>query len=179
MQSLTCDYILTNILDLATIESEQLYCTSCKSKENAISRCNDCANFLCSGCDNAHKYMRCFENHEVVKLEDLQKTSDGDKPLIIHKPLYCNVHTSENLKYYCFNCQIPVCNDCLIADHKGSEHHYDIIALAEKSVRGDVENLIKEAKSKVCLRTFQTNALVSSDLCVCFRYRFLAGAILR
>ncbi|XP_058979022.1 brain tumor protein-like isoform X3 [Musca domestica] len=149
VQSLTCDYILTNILDLATIESEQLYCTSCKSKENAISRCNDCANFLCSGCDNAHKYMRCFENHEVVKLEDLQKTSDGDKPLIIHKPLYCNVHTSENLKYYCFNCQIPVCNDCLIADHKGSEHHYDIIALAEKSVRGDVENLIKEAKSKV------------------------------
>ncbi|XP_073828786.1 E3 ubiquitin-protein ligase meiotic P26 isoform X3 [Musca autumnalis] len=149
VQSLTCDYILTNILDLATIESEQLHCTSCKSKENAISRCNDCANFLCSGCDNAHKYMRCFENHEVVRLEDLQKTSDGDKPLIIHKPLYCNVHTSENLKYYCFNCQIPVCNDCLIADHKGSEHHYDIIASAEKSVRGDVENLIKEAKSKV------------------------------
>ncbi|XP_075156694.1 E3 ubiquitin-protein ligase meiotic P26 isoform X3 [Haematobia irritans] len=149
VQSLTCDYILTNILDLATIESEQLHCTSCKSKENAISRCNDCANFLCSGCDNAHKYMRCFENHEVVKLEDLQKTTDGDKPLIIHKPLYCNVHTSENLKYYCFNCQIPVCNDCLIADHKGSEHHYDIIALAEKSVRGDVENLMKEAKSKV------------------------------
>ncbi|KAL9880613.1 E3 ubiquitin-protein ligase meiotic P26 isoform 2-T4 [Glossina fuscipes fuscipes] len=149
IQSLTCDYILTNILDLASIESEQLFCTSCKSKENAISRCNDCANFLCSGCDNAHKYMRCFENHEVLKLEDLQKSSDNGKPLVIHKPLYCNVHTSENLKYYCFNCQIPVCNDCLIADHKGSEHHYDVIALAEKSVRGDIENLMKEAKSKV------------------------------
>ncbi|KAM7350464.1 E3 ubiquitin-protein ligase meiotic P26 isoform 2-T3 [Cochliomyia hominivorax] len=149
IQTLTCDYILTNILDLATIESEQLHCTSCKSKENAISRCNDCANFLCSGCDNAHKYMRCFENHGVVKLEDLQKSADSDKPLVIHKPLYCNVHVSENLKYYCFNCQIPVCNDCLIADHKGSEHHYDIIGSAEKSVRGDVENLMKEAKSKV------------------------------
>ncbi|XP_049310128.1 brain tumor protein isoform X3 [Bactrocera dorsalis] len=148
IESLTCDYILTNILDLSTIESEQLSCTSCKSKEKAISRCSDCANFLCSGCDNAHKYMRCFENHEVVKLEDLQK-STADKPLTIHKPLFCNVHTAENLKYYCFNCQIPVCNDCLIADHKGSEHHYDVIAMAEKSVRVDVENLMKEAKSKV------------------------------
>ncbi|XP_028895809.2 brain tumor protein isoform X2 [Zeugodacus cucurbitae] len=148
IESLTCDYILTNILDLSTIESEQLSCTSCKSKEKAISRCSDCANFLCSGCDNAHKYMRCFENHEVVKLEDLQK-STADKPLTIHKPLFCNVHTAENLKYYCFNCQIPVCNDCLIADHKGSEHHYDVIASAEKSVRIDVENLMKEAKSKV------------------------------
>ncbi|XP_036342447.1 brain tumor protein-like isoform X1 [Rhagoletis pomonella] len=148
IESLTCDYILTNILDLSTIESEQLSCTSCKSKEKAISRCSDCANFLCGGCDNAHKYMRCFENHEVVKLEDLQKAT-ADKPLTIHKPLFCNVHTAENLKYYCFNCQIPVCNDCLIADHKGSEHHYDVIAMAEKSVRVDVENLMKEAKSKV------------------------------
>lgn len=144
--SLICDYVYTNILDLSTIEPEMLACTSCKSKENAISRCNDCANFLCAGCDNAHKYMRCFENHEVVKLEDLQKSTEK---VTIHKPLFCNVHTSENLKYYCYNCQIPVCNDCLIADHKGSEHHYDVITNAEKSVKIDVENLMKEARSKI------------------------------
>lgn len=144
--SLICDYIFTNILDLSTIEPGMLACTSCKSKENAISRCNDCANFLCAGCDNAHKYMRCFENHEVVKLDDLQKSAEK---VAIHKPLFCNVHTSENLKYYCFNCQIPVCNDCLIADHKGSEHHYDVITNAEKCVRIDVENLMKEASAKV------------------------------
>ena len=104
--------------------------------------------------------MRCFENHSVVKLEDLQKSVDNDKPLVIHKPLYCNVHVSENLKYYCFNCQIPVCNDCLIADHKGSEHHYDIIGSAEKSVRGDVENLMKEAKSKVSLFVTYTQLFI-------------------
>lgn len=144
--SLICDYVFTNILDLSTIEPGMLACTSCKSKENAISRCNDCANFLCAGCDNAHKYMRCFENHEVVKLDDLQKSSEK---VAIHKPLFCNVHTSENLKYYCFNCHIPVCNDCLIADHKGSEHHYDILTNAEKIVRADIENLVKEARSKV------------------------------
>lgn len=145
--SLTCDYIYTNILDLSTIEPEMLACTSCKSTENAISRCNDCASFLCAGCDHAHKYMRCFENHEVVKLEDLQKSAEK---VSIHKPLFCSVHTNENLKYYCFNCQIPVCNDCLIADsHKGSEHHYDIITSAEKCVRHDIENLMKEARAKV------------------------------
>ncbi|XP_055911928.1 brain tumor protein isoform X2 [Eupeodes corollae] len=146
VESLTCDYILTNILDLSSIESEMLSCTSCKSKEKAISRCNDCANFLCGGCDNAHKYMRCFENHEVVKLEDLQKTTEK---VTIHKPLFCNVHTSENLKYYCHNCQIPLCNDCLIADHKSSEHHYEMIGHAEKEVRLHIEELMKEAKSKV------------------------------
>lgn len=124
-----------------------LACTSCKSKENAISRCNDCANFLCASCDNAHQYMRCFENHEVVKLDAISDSS-SDK-VTIHKPLYCNVHTSENLKYYCFNCQMPVCNDCLIADHKGADHHYESIADAEKGMRSEIEGLMKEANLKL------------------------------
>lgn len=46
--SLPFHFILTNILDLASIDITTLVCTSCKSKEKAISRCNDCANFLCA-----------------------------------------------------------------------------------------------------------------------------------
>lgn len=140
------DYILTNILDLSSIEPGMIACTSCKSKDNAISRCNDCANFLCASCDNAHQYMRCFENHQVVKLDAMRNSAEQ---VAIHKPLYCYIHTSENLKYYCFNCQIPVCNDCLIADHKGSEHHYVLINDAEKRSRNEIEGLMKEAKMKL------------------------------
>lgn len=122
-----------------------LACTSCKSKENAISRCNDCANFLCASCDNAHQYMRCFENHKVVKLDDMRNSLEK---ITIHKPLFCQIHATENLKYYCFSCQIPVCNDCLIADHKGADHQYEMINDAEKRSRTEIENLMKEAKTK-------------------------------
>lgn len=122
-----------------------LACTSCKSKENAISRCNDCANFLCASCDNAHQYMRCFENHKVVKLDDMRNSLEK---ITIHKPLFCQIHATENLKYYCFSCQIPVCNDCLIADHKGNDHQYEMISDAEKRSRSEIENLMKEAKTK-------------------------------
>lgn len=122
-----------------------LACTSCKSKENAISRCNDCANFLCASCDNAHQYMRCFENHKVVKLDDMRNSMEK---ISIHKPLFCNLHATENLKYYCFSCQITVCNDCLIADHKGNDHQYEMITDAEKRSRCEIENLMKEAKIK-------------------------------
>lgn len=111
-----------------------------------MSRCNDCANFLCACCDNAHKYMRCFENHTVVLLEDLRNSTEK---VSIHKPLFCAQHTAENLKYYCFNCQVPVCNDCLIADHKGAEHHYELICEAEKRMRTDLEEMIDKAKIKV------------------------------
>lgn len=144
--SLHNDYVLTNILDLNAVEPCSIACTSCKSKDNAMSRCNDCANFLCASCDNAHKYMRCFENHKVVLLDELRKSTEK---VAIHKPLFCQIHSSENLKYYCFNCQVPVCNDCLIANHKGAEHHYELIADAEKRMRGEIEKLLLSAKAKV------------------------------
>lgn len=144
--SLHLDYVSTNILDLSVIDPGSLQCTSCKSAETAISRCNDCANFLCACCDNAHKYMRCFENHRVVILDELR---ESDEVVAIHKPIFCNHHTSENLKYYCFKCQVPVCNDCVTGDHKGSEHHYELISEAEKRMRNDIEDLMTNAKSKI------------------------------
>lgn len=144
--SLHADYVYTNILDLSVIEPGSLQCTSCKSAEVAISRCNDCANFLCACCDNAHKYMRCFENHCVVVLDELRVS---DEKFAIHKPLFCKIHPSENLKYYCFKCQIPVCNDCVTGDHKGSEHHYELIGEAEKRMRNDIEDLMTNAKCKI------------------------------
>lgn len=144
--SLHADYVLTNILDLSVMEPGSLQCTSCKSAEVAISRCNDCANFLCACCDNAHKYMRCFENHRVVILEELRKS---DEKLAIHKPIFCTVHPSENLKHYCFKCQTPICNDCLIGEHKGSEHHSESVDEAEKRMRNDIEDLITNAKCKI------------------------------
>ncbi|XP_058058696.1 B-box type zinc finger protein ncl-1 [Anopheles bellator] len=153
------DYILSNVLDLSTIEPSQLACTSCKSKEMAISRCNDCANFLCDSCEYAHQHMRCFEDHKVVQLNDLRKSAEK---VAIHKPLYCSVHTTENLKYFCFNCQTPVCNECLIGDHKGSDHNYQIISEAEKPMRQELENSMKDAKSKIEYCAHASSKLESS-----------------
>lgn len=44
---------------------------------------------------------------------------------------------------------MPVCNECLIADHKGAEHNYEIISDAEKCMRTEMESLMKEATLKV------------------------------
>lgn len=144
--SLPPDYVLTNILDLSSMDAGALQCTSCKSAEKAISRCSECAHMLCESCDNAHKYMRCFENHHVVILDQLRSS---DEKVAIHKPIFCATHNSENLKYYCFKCQIPVCNDCVVGEHKGSEHHYELIGEAEKLMRNDIDNYMVKAKNKI------------------------------
>lgn len=59
------EYVLTDLIEMSDIEDTQIVCTSCKAKENAEARCQDCANFLCPNCVIAHQFMRCFENHKV------------------------------------------------------------------------------------------------------------------
>lgn len=101
--SLACDYVLTNILDMSAIENMAVLCTSCKAKENAVARCSDCANFLCPNCNTAHQFMRCFESHKVIAFEDLKRS---DQAIPIHKPIFCDYHPAENMKFYCYTCQV-------------------------------------------------------------------------
>ena len=66
VEDLPLDTVMVNILDMAAMNDPQIVCTSCKAKEKAVARCNDCASFLCPNCVTAHQYMRCFENHKVM-----------------------------------------------------------------------------------------------------------------
>lgn len=104
---LPTDHVMSDLLEVNSVDDSLIVCTSCKAKKKAIARCSDCANFLCPHCVSAHRYMRCFENHKVVSFEDMQ---NGDGPKFL-KPIFCQNHPSENIKYFCLLCQIPICNN--------------------------------------------------------------------
>ncbi|XP_026830146.1 B-box type zinc finger protein ncl-1 isoform X2 [Ooceraea biroi] len=144
--SLTCDYVLTNILDMSAIENMAVLCTSCKAKESAVARCSDCANFLCPNCNTAHQFMRCFENHKVVAFEDLKQSNEA---IPIHKPIFCEYHSAENMKFYCHTCQEPICNECLLVEHKAPEHQYERLTDAEPHQKEELVNLMTESKAKI------------------------------
>lgn len=145
LASLPLDVMTTNISDVSN--SPNLQCTSCTAKEIAISRCCTCHNLLCGNCETAHRYMRCFESHKVLSLEELRK--DGKK-ITIHKPLLCEVHSNENVIYYCTTCNVPACGECTKTDHKlSSGHQCEGILDSELRVRQELENLLGESKIKV------------------------------
>ncbi|XP_063992247.1 brain tumor protein isoform X1 [Diachasmimorpha longicaudata] len=144
--SLACDYVLTNILDMSAIENMTVLCTSCKAKENAVARCSDCANFLCPNCNTAHQFMRCFESHKVIAFDDLKRNSET---VPIHKPIFCQFHPSENMKFYCYTCQEPICNECLVVQHKAPDHQYERLNDAESREKEELVNLMSESKSKM------------------------------
>ncbi|XP_076237338.1 protein meiotic P26 isoform X2 [Calliopsis andreniformis] len=144
--SLTCDYVLTNILDMSAIENMAVLCTSCKAKESAVARCSDCANFLCPNCNTAHQFMRCFESHKVVAFEDLKQSNEA---IPIHKPIFCECHPAENMKFYCYTCQEPICNECLLVEHKAPEHQYERLVDAEPRQKEELVKLMNESKAKI------------------------------
>lgn len=147
--SLLPNYVMNNLLDMCAIQDMTVVCTSCKTKEAAVSRCSDCANFLCSNCNTAHQFMRCFENHHVVPFEELrQKASESNDAVPIHKPIYCTSHPSECLKFYCHSCRAPICNDCVVSDHVAPEHRYERLNTAAPNIQEELDTLMVEVKRK-------------------------------
>jgi hypothetical protein len=51
------------------------------------------------------QFMRCFENHHVVAFEELRNSREA---IPIHKPIFCEVHPAENMKFFCFSCQVII-----------------------------------------------------------------------
>ncbi|KAJ8964043.1 hypothetical protein NQ314_005184 [Rhamnusium bicolor] len=142
LAALPLDVTKTNISDVSN--SSNLHCTSCTAKEVAKSRCSTCHNLLCNNCDSAHHYMRCFESHKVVALDDMRK--DGTR-ITIHKPLECDLHAGENIIYNCIICNVTACGECAKNEHKG--HQCEGILDSETRVRQEMEALLEESKEKI------------------------------
>ncbi|KAJ8975215.1 hypothetical protein NQ317_014518 [Molorchus minor] len=142
LAALPLDVTKTNISDVSN--SSNLHCTSCTAKEVAKSRCSTCHNLLCNNCDSAHHYMRCFESHKVVALDDMRK--DGTR-ITIHKPLECDIHSGENIIYNCTICNVTACGECAKNEHKG--HQCEGILDSETRVRQEMETLLEKSKEKI------------------------------
>lgn len=155
LNSLPLDVTRTNISDVST--STVLHCTSCTAKEIAKSRCNTCHNLLCLNCDTAHHYMRCFESHKVVTLDDMRK--DGQK-ITIHKALVCDVHKNEIVNYYCNTCLTTLCTECIKNEHKG--HAFEAVMDSVIKVRQELQALLDDCKSKVEILIQASNGLNNS-----------------
>lgn len=124
---------------------QSVVCTCCKSKEPAVARCTDCSHFLCSNCNSAHEFMRCFENHRVVPFDALRSSKEK---AAVHKPIFCTRHVGESLKFYCCECEVGACTECLTVDHKIGEHRCERIVDAEPNLRAELRNFILEANAR-------------------------------
>ena len=105
-------------------------CNSCEESD-AVASCCDCRRFfLCEHCVKVHKNIPATKDHYLMTLKkDMSFTSVNSSPL-------CQKHPEELLKLYCQDCEVLVCRDCVLVQHK--DHKYSF-----------VDDLINEQKQKL------------------------------
>ncbi|XP_019865805.1 brain tumor protein [Aethina tumida] len=136
-------------------------CTGCKTKKlDAVARCVDCANYLCSNCVMAHQFMHCFEGHRVVNLSEIKEEPKNNTIASLgsiipngnlsstEKNFICPRHKAELLKFFCRTCSVPICKECLTLEHPVGLHDYEHINDAAPKQIEAIQNAISEAKSK-------------------------------
>ncbi|ENN81214.1 hypothetical protein HUJ04_009171 [Dendroctonus ponderosae] len=151
--------ILNNLLSSDQIEPFQPAtprCTGCKNKKfDAVARCVDCVNYLCSHCLMAHQFMHCFEGH---RLQSLNETKDEPRNGFIpvgsnmannsEKSLICPKHKGELIKYFCRTCSVPICKECLTLEHPSNLHECELIGDAVPKQIEAIHHAVSEAKVK-------------------------------
>lgn len=152
VEELPTNFFLDNMLDIALINSsdrEPVPCSNCDSINSpATSRCVDCGEFLCVNCYNVHKRIRQTKEHRILTISELLASKTGED---LHRPAFCRIHHTEQLKYYCETCNEAVCRDCVLIEHR--QHKYDYIKDSKKiqKQKALMENLYEECAGNIPL----------------------------
>ena len=146
---LLTDFAISNILEADALDSSNPHCTGCSSKDtDAVARCVDCADFLCSNCVMAHQFMHCFEGHRVMSLSEIQNIKESEATQHkSEKPLNCTKHKGEVLSFFCRTCDQPICQECTLIEHSRG-HEYDYLSKLSSEKVGHMQRLSDQAKVK-------------------------------
>ena len=120
-------------------------CERCvkRNSGSAVVFCCQCCLCLCQSCKEDHQWWRETVQHELVPVGEKKKTeNDGNNmPQIARKPMFCSLHTDEKLKFYCQDCEMLSCRDCILLKHSNHKisHHDEI----KEDSRGEISNNFK------------------------------------
>ena len=127
--------------------AKKILCENCDSEDAAQTRCNECGMFLCQFCTESHKRYRSTKHHELVTMEQLKS---NPVPQNIAEKIRCPKHKQKVIKLFCKTCQITICRDCIIVDHRQHDYGFvEEVAVEEKRHLQSNLNEIKQRKGRV------------------------------
>ncbi|XP_078603217.1 E3 ubiquitin-protein ligase TRIM56-like [Branchiostoma floridae x Branchiostoma japonicum] len=127
---------------------DDILCTSCEEGKPATSRCSECAEFLCESCESAHRVVRATRGHTLIIFEEL-KTGKYDSVFRTRKAPLCTKHAEEILKLYCRTCKTPICNECVLVEHRDSRHDLKRLEEVAAEKRETVLDLTPQCQARM------------------------------
>ena len=128
-------------------ETDSLRCGNCEEKKSLKCYCFDCNNFLCEDCAVAHKKWKVFRGHNFKEIGSFKSTDLQD---YARKANVCKKHKDE-LRFYCDNCKICICRDCVILEHRDDRSH-NIISFEQglENKQSDITQKMQDVKAIGC-----------------------------
>jgi len=121
------NFFVANFLQARTLsnfESKTSPCEACNGgveKESEVQNeasvyCVECQLKLCKNCETGHKVIKATRSHKLINFGEkiCMETFQQTMPLS-----YCDQHSDEFLKIYCFDCKLAICLLCYIKSHNG------------------------------------------------------------
>ena len=143
------NFTLQNLVEARQVSDAEkdsfpgITCESGLDENKGVSRCIDCANFLCAHCEDLHRKLKATRGHRIIPLTEIK----NDVRKLEYKR-YCIEHEEEELKLFCQDCKEVICRDCTIVGHKG--HDYDFIKTVFPQLQGDIRGLLEGDLENKC-----------------------------
>ena len=137
---------LIDVLEIRECKSSQGRCGNCEKQSYGNSYCFQCCMLCCQECVTAHNIMRGNKDHRVLALKDFQ---DKDYEDVLKRPVFCakQRHEKEELKYFCKNCEMAVCQTCVLIDHPG--HALEHIEEEAERQKIEMKSMIETQEQKL------------------------------
>ena len=120
-KDLPANFRMNSLLDVMVFQKcnvAGVKCGNCEKTSAQSFYCFKCCTFWCDDCIAAHNIIRANKDHRVLAIKDFQ---DQDIEDVLKRPVFCQIehHESEELKFFCKNCENAICNTCAITLHEG------------------------------------------------------------
>ena len=120
-KDLPANFRMNNLLDVMAIQKcnvDGVKCGNCDKTSGQSFYCFKCCTFWCNDCIAAHNIIRANKDHKVLAIKDFK---DQDIEDVLKWPVFCQKehHENKKLKFFCKDCEVAICNTCVVTLHEG------------------------------------------------------------
>ena len=147
-KDLPANFRMNSLLDVMAIQKcnvAGVKCGNCEKTSAQSFYCFKCCAFWCDDCIAAHNIIRANKDHRVLAIKDFQ---DQDIENVLRRPVFCQKehHENKKLKFFCKDCEVAICNTCVVTLHEGHVKVPLQDAANERKLR--LESLLESQKEK-------------------------------
>ena len=102
--------------------SDELYdiicgpCLTDNLEKQANHYCNECREYLCNSCKDAHRKLAISKGHTILSGKQIPvRTSGSQKPGFAS---YCSCNKNQHVEFYCEDHTEVICNPCKMVKHR-------------------------------------------------------------